>query len=82
MSLEKRKAVLALAEQYDFMILEDNPYGALRFAGEDVPAIKSLDESGRVIYCGTFSKILAPGFRVGYVAVSYTHLDVYKRQVQ
>ncbi len=67
MSLEKRKAVLALAEQYDFMILEDNPYGALRFAGEDVPAIKSLDESGRVIYCGTFSKILAPGFRVGYV---------------
>lgn len=67
MSLEKRKAVLQLAQKYDFFILEDNPYGALRFAGEDVPAIKSLDETGRVIYCGSFSKILAPGFRVGYV---------------
>ncbi len=75
MSLSKRKAVLALAEQYDFLILEDNPYGALRFAGEDIPSIKSLDETGRVIYCGTFSKILAPGFRVGYVAAQSAFLQ-------
>lgn len=67
MSLEKRKAVLELAKKYDFIILEDNPYGSLRFAGEDIPAIKSMDTEGRVIYCGSFSKILAPGIRVGYV---------------
>ena len=67
MSYEKRKAVLALAKQYDVIILEDNPYGDLRFAGEHVPSIKSLDTEGRVIYCGSFSKVLAPGLRVGYV---------------
>lgn len=67
MSLAKRKAVLALAKQYDVIILEDNPYGDLRFAGEPVPSIKSMDTDGRVVYCGSFSKILAPGLRVGYV---------------
>ncbi len=67
MSLEKRKAVYALAQQYDLVILEDNPYGDLRFAGEEIPAIKSMDTDGRVIYCGTFSKILSAGMRVGYV---------------
>lgn len=60
MSLEKRKAVYELACRYDFIILEDNPYGDLRFEGEDIPAIKSLDTEGRVIYTGTFSKILSP----------------------
>ncbi len=68
MSLEKRKAVYELACRYDFIILEDNPYGDLRFEGEDIPAIKSLDTEGRVIYTGTFSKILSPGFRTGYVS--------------
>ena len=67
MSYEKRKGVLELAKKYDVVILEDNPYGDLRFAGEHVPSIKSLDTEGRVIYCGSFSKILAPGLRVGYV---------------
>lgn len=67
MSLEKRKAALEIAKKYDFIILEDNPYGDLRFEGEPVPAIKSMDTEGRVIYCGSFSKILAPGLRVGYV---------------
>lgn len=67
MSLEKRKSALEIAKKYDFIILEDNPYGDLRFEGESVPAIKSLDTEGRVIYCGSFSKILAPGLRVGYV---------------
>ena len=67
MSLEKRKAVYELAEKYNFIILEDNPYGDLRFAGTDVPNIKSLDTEGRVIYTGSFSKVLAPGLRVGYV---------------
>ena len=66
MSLEKRKAVYELACQYDIIILEDNPYGDLRVTGENVPAIKTFDTEGRVIYAGTFSKVIAPGIRVGY----------------
>lgn len=68
MSLEKRKGLYALACQYDLIILEDNPYGDLRFSGTPVPSIKSMDTEHRVIYSGTFSKILAPGLRVGYVS--------------
>lgn len=68
MSFEKRKAVYDLACKYNVMILEDNPYGDLRFEGEDIPSIKSLDTQGRVIYVGSFSKVLAPGLRVGYVS--------------
>ncbi|MDE5770470.1 MAG: PLP-dependent aminotransferase family protein [Ruminococcus sp.] len=68
MSLEKRKAVYELACKYDFIILEDDPYGELRFAGENVPTIKSLDTEGRVIYSSTFSKILSSGFRTGFVS--------------
>jgi len=67
MSLEKRKAVYALAKQYDVMILEDNPYGDLRFEGEELPCVKSFDEDGRVVYAGSFSKILSTGIRVGYL---------------
>ncbi len=68
MSLEKRKKIYALACEYNFLILEDNPYGNLRFDGDDIPSIKSFDTEGRVIYAGTFSKILSPGMRVGYVS--------------
>ena len=67
MPLEKRKKMLELASKYDVLILEDNPYGDLRFSGEDVPTIKSLDTDGRVIYAGSFSKILSPGMRLGYI---------------
>ena len=67
MSYEKRKAVYDLAVKFGVLILEDNPYGALRFKGEEVPTIKSLDTEGIVIYAGSFSKVLAPGIRVGYV---------------
>ena len=66
MSLPKRRGVYELAKKYGVMILEDNPYGDLRFAGEDVPAIKSFDTEGLVLYAGTFSKVVAPGIRVGY----------------
>ena len=67
MSLEKRKRLLELASEYNVLIIEDNPYGDLRFNGEDLPTLKSLDTDGRVVYCGSFSKILSPGMRLGYV---------------
>jgi 2-aminoadipate transaminase len=66
MSAEKRARLLALASKYDFYILEDNPYGELRFSGKEVPAVKSLDREGRVIYAGSFSKILSAGMRIGF----------------
>ncbi len=64
-TLENRKAVYALAQKYDVLIIEDNPYGDLRFSGENVPTYKSMDVDGRVVYCGSFSKILSAGIRVG-----------------
>lgn len=67
-SLEKRKAIYELAKKYGVMILEDNPYGDIRFAGKNIPSIKTMDKDGIVIYSRTFSKTLAPGLRVGYVS--------------
>ena len=66
MSMEKRRALYALAKKYGVLILEDNPYGDIRFAGDPIPAVKSLDVDGLVIYAGTFSKVISPGMRVGY----------------
>ncbi|MDP4119832.1 MAG: PLP-dependent aminotransferase family protein [Bacillota bacterium] len=66
MSFKKRKAVYELAKKYNVLIIEDNPYGDLRYFGEDIPNIKSFDEDGRVIYVGSFSKVISPGLRVGY----------------
>ena len=66
-SLEKRKTVYALAKKYGALILEDNPYGELRFSGEQVPTFKSMDEDGIVIYCGSYSKVLSSGMRLGFV---------------
>lgn len=69
-SLEKRKAIYSLAQKYDVMIIEDNPYGDLRYFGENVPDIKTFDTDGRVIYSGSFSKVVSPGIRVGYMAAN------------
>lgn len=66
MSLEKRKRVYELCRDHGVLILEDNPYGDLRFKGEDLPSIKSFDEAGVVMYAGSFSKVISPGLRVGY----------------
>lgn len=66
MSLEKRKAVYNLAKKYGVLIIEDNPYGELRYSGEYLPAIKSFDTNGIVIYAGSFSKVISPGMRVGW----------------
>ena len=66
-SLEKRRRIYEVAKKYRLPILEDNPYGELRFAGEEIPTIKQLDTEGLVIYCSSFSKILSAGMRVGFV---------------
>jgi 2-aminoadipate transaminase len=58
-------------------VVEDNPYGELRFEGESLPALKSLDTKGLVIYLGTLSKILAPGYRLGWVCASDEILEKY-----
>ena len=66
-SAEKRRRIYEIAKKYSLPILEDNPYGELRFKGEEVPTIKSMDTEGLVIYCSSFSKILSAGMRVGFV---------------
>ena len=70
LSAARRQALLQLAREYDFLILEDNPYGLISFGQEAVPHIKTLDDEGRVIYLGSFSKILTPGVRVGWITAS------------
>ena len=65
-SLEKRREIYRICVKHQVLILEDNPYGDLRFSGEPVPSIKSFDTEGIVIYVGSFSKILAPGVRVAW----------------
>ena len=67
MTEERRKQLAELAEKYDVYVLEDNPYGEIRFAGQHVPAVKSFDKSGHVLYMSTFSKTLASGFRLGWL---------------
>ncbi|MDL2293507.1 PLP-dependent aminotransferase family protein [Ruminococcaceae bacterium OttesenSCG-928-D13] len=67
-SLEKRKAVYKLCKKHGVPILEDNPYGELRFTGEDLPPIKSFDEEGLVIYAASLSKVFAPGMRIALCA--------------
>lgn len=66
MSLSRRKKLIDLASDYDFMIVEDDPYGELRYEGETLPTLASLDDEKRVIYLGTFSKTLVPGFRIAW----------------
>lgn len=67
MSLERRKQILEIARENNLLILEDDPYSELRYSGKFVPPIKSLDKHDIVIYTSTFSKILSPGFRLGWI---------------
>lgn len=67
MTLERRKKLVELANKYDVVILEDNPYGEIRFAGRKLPSVKHFDTEGRVVYLSTFSKIFAPGLRLGWM---------------
>ncbi len=68
LSLEKRRRLLDLAETYDFIVFEDDPYVELRFEGEPLPTMLSLDDADRVVYASSFSKTVCPGMRVGYLA--------------
>ncbi len=74
-SLEKRKAIYDLCAKHGVMILEDNPYGELRFDGEDIPTLKSMDTEGIVIYTSSFSKVMSAGIRLGFVVAPKPVLD-------
>ncbi len=76
MSFEKRKGLYALAKKYQVVILEDNPYGDLRFTGDPVPSIKSLDDEGIVLYAASLSKIISPGMRI---AACIGHKDLLQK---
>ncbi len=67
LSLERRRKLVAIAGRYGVPILEDDSYGELRYDGQHLPTLKALDEAGVVVYLGSFSKILSPGLRVGFI---------------
>ncbi|VDG20317.1 PLP-dependent aminotransferase family protein [Lactiplantibacillus mudanjiangensis] len=67
LSAKRRQAMVALANQYDVIILEDSPYRDLRYSGKSIPAIKHYDTEGRVIFISSFSKILSPALRTGWL---------------
>lgn len=66
LSLARRHALIALANAYDLIVLEDTPYRHIRFSGQSLPTLKSLDTEGRVIHLGSFSKVLVPALRIGW----------------
>lgn len=67
LAADRRKPIAELAAKYGFLVLEDDPYRDLRYTGEHLPTIKSYDRTGHVAYMGSFSKIISPGLRVGYL---------------
>jgi len=82
MSIERRKHLLELASKYDFIILEDDPYGYITFEGDEPIRLKSMDKEGRVIYTSTFSKILGPGLRIGWIIAEEDIIKEYVRVKQ
>ena len=74
LSLERRKKVALLAAQYGVVVAEDDPYRDLRYAGEELPSIKSFDTEGWVAFMGSFSKVISPGLRVGFLCANPTLL--------
>lgn len=76
-SIERRKQLVEAAVKHQVIIIEDNPYGELRFEGESLPSIKSFDPIGCVFCLGTFSKIFCPGYRIGWIAGDKTAIQKY-----
>ena len=70
LSLPRRRALLEVADRHELIIIEDSPYRDIRFDGESLPTLKSLDRQNRVVFVGSFSKILAPGLRTGWVVAA------------
>jgi 2-aminoadipate transaminase len=70
LSLERRRRLIELANAYEMLVVEDTPYRALRYEGESLPTVKSLDTEGRVLHLGSFSKILAPALRLGWAVAT------------
>ncbi|MGN0143882.1 MAG: PLP-dependent aminotransferase family protein, partial [Clostridium sp.] len=77
-TLERRKAIVEVADKYNKVVIEDNPYGELRFKGENLPSLQSFDKTGNVVCFGTFSKIFCPGYRIAWVAA---HKDIIEKLV-
>ena len=75
--MERREKFMEIINKYEIPVIEDNPYGELRFEGEYLPALKSMDTKGLVVFLGTFSKILAPGYRLGWVCADGEILSKY-----
>ena len=75
--LERRKKFMEIVNKYEVPVVEDNPYGELRFEGENMPALKSMDTKGLVVVLGTVSKIFAPGYRLGWVCAEGEILKKY-----
>lgn len=83
LSLERRKKLAELLVKYDLPFVEDNPYGELRYSGDKLPTVLQIEAElrgstsleGNVLYCGTFSKILTPGLRIGWVAAAFPVID-------
>ena len=76
-SRERRMKLAELSSKYNVPVIEDNPYGELRFEGENLPSVKSFDTKGNVICFGTFSKIFCPGYRIGWVAAEKELIQKY-----
>lgn len=68
--LERRQKFIEIINKYEIPVIEDNPYGELRFEGESLPALKAMDKKGLVIYLGSFSKVFCPGYRIGWTCAS------------
>ncbi|MEG0779197.1 MAG: PLP-dependent aminotransferase family protein [Oscillospiraceae bacterium] len=69
-TLERRQQFMEVVSHYDVIVLEDNPYGEIRFKGAHIPCLKTMDKKGQVMYLGSFSKILSPGLRVAWICAS------------
>jgi 2-aminoadipate transaminase len=82
MSLERKKHLIELASQFDFIVFEDDPYSFFVFDEADVTKLKTLDSEGRVVYMGTLSKILSPGLRLGWALGPRQLIDVFERAKQ
>lgn len=80
--LERRKKFMEIITKYEIPVIEDNPYGELRYKGEFLPALKTMDTKGLVIYLGSMSKILSPGVRIGWICANSEYLNKFNMLAQ